>query len=70
LLKNLGEALEGLLAHHLAAQRKRQTQATLDEQAPIWQSKRATKSSPMLARLQHNRREERLARYEQMIARL
>ncbi len=30
LLKNLGEALEGFLAHHLAAERKRQTQVTLD----------------------------------------
>src|SRR6266571_2088268 len=67
LLKNLGEALEGLLAHHLAAERKRQTQATLDEQAPVWQSKRAARSSPKLERLQQARREERLAHYEQVI---
>ena len=58
LLKNLGEALEGLLAHHLAAACTRQTQAT-----------RATRTSPTLERLQHNRREERLARSEQVIAR-
>jgi transposase len=68
LLKNLGEALEGLLARHLAAQCKRETRAILDEQAPEWQSKRALRSSPKLERLQHNRREERLARYEQVIA--
>ena len=68
LLKNLGEALEGLLAHHLAAECKRQTQATLDSQAPVWQAKRATRTSPTLERLQHNRREERLAHYEQVIA--
>jgi len=68
LLKNLGEALEGLLAHHLAAERKRQTQATLDVSAPVWQSKRATRISPTLERLQQYRREERLAHYEQVIA--
>ena len=70
LMKNLGEALEGLLAHHLAAECKRQTQATRDSRAPVWQSKRATRISPTLERLQHSRREERLAHYEQVIARL
>jgi transposase len=68
LRKNLGEALEGLLAHHLAAERKRQIQATIDSQAPEWQQKRATRSSPKLERLQQARREERLAHYEQVIA--
>jgi transposase len=68
LLKNLGEALEGFLAHHLAAQRKRQTQATLDEQAPVWLLKRSVRCSPELLRLQQARREERLARYKQVIA--
>src|SRR5437763_8591036 len=67
LLKNLGEALEGLLAHHLAAERKRQAQATRDELAPVWQSKRGTRSSPKLEQLQQARCEERLAHYEQMI---
>jgi transposase len=69
LLKNLGEALEGLLAHHLAAERKRQTQATLDElvPVPVWQPKRATRSSPQLEHLQQARREERLAQYTQVI---
>jgi transposase len=68
LLKNLREDLEGLLAHHLAAQCKRQTQATEGALAPVGQSKRATRSSPKLERLQQARREERLAHYEQVIA--
>ncbi len=67
-LKNLREALEGLLARHLTTQCKRETQAILDEQAPVWQPKRATRSSPTLLRLQQSRREERLAHYEQVIA--
>src|SRR5437588_7618865 len=65
LLKNLGEALEGLLAHHLAAEHKRQTQAAQDELAPVWQPKRAARLSPKLERLQQQRREERLARSEE-----
>ncbi len=68
LLKNLGEAVEALLAHHLAAHRKRQTQAALAELAPVWQAKRAARPSPKLERLQQQRREERLAHYEQVIA--
>jgi transposase len=67
-LKNLREALEGLLARHLAIQCKRETQTILDEQAPVWQAKRATRCSPTLLRLQQSRREERLAHYEQVIA--
>ena len=70
LLKNLGEAVEGLAAHHLAAHHKRQTQAAQDELAPVWQPKRAARLSPKLERLQQQRREERLAHYEQVIARL
>src|SRR6266702_3432746 len=67
-LKNLRESLEGLLARHLANQCKQQTHTMLDEQASVWQPKRATRSSPTLERLQHSRREERLAHYEQVIA--
>ncbi len=37
LLKNLGEALEDLLARHLSASRKRQVEAALEEQTPAWQ---------------------------------
>jgi len=36
ILKKLGEALEGLLAHHLAAERKRQTDVVVASQIPIW----------------------------------
>jgi transposase len=69
LLKNLGEALEGLLAHHLAAQWTRQTQTTMSEGTPSgWRPKRAIRSSPKLEYLQQARREERLAHYEQVIA--
>src|SRR6266567_7143578 len=46
LLKNLREAGEGLLAHHLAAQRKRQTQVTREQSAPVWRPKRAARPSP------------------------
>lgn len=67
LLKNLREALEGLLAGHLAIQCKRETQAIRDWQEPAWQSTRAVRISPTLLRLQQARREERLAHYEQVI---
>jgi len=67
-LKNLGEAVEGFLAHHLAAHHKQQMQALLDEQTPVWQPKRAIRSSPKLEHLQHARSEERLAHYEQVMA--
>jgi transposase len=36
LLKNLGEALEDLLARHLSASRKRQIESALEEQTPTW----------------------------------
>ncbi len=68
ILKNLREALEGLLARHLAAKRKEKTQKTLDGHLPIWQASRSARRSPRLERLQQARREERLARYEQVIA--
>jgi transposase len=67
-LKNLREALEGLLAHHLAQERKRQTQATAHEQAPAWQAKRAPRYAPKLEHLQQARREERMALYHQVMA--
>jgi len=68
LLKNLGEAVEGLLAHHLAAERKRQIQAPQALQTPVWLTKRSVRYSATLVRRQQARREERLARYEQVIA--
>lgn len=68
LLKNLGEAVEGLLARHLAAQRKKETQVMPDELAPAWLLKGSARRSPQLEQLQQARRQERLARYEQVIA--
>jgi len=67
-LKNLGEAVEGLLAHHLAALRKRQTQEKKAEMASVWQAKRAPLYGPKLRQLQQARREERKACYEQVVA--
>jgi transposase len=68
LLKNLGEAVEGLLAQHLAAERKRQIHATRDEQTPRWLSKQSVRCAATLMRRQQARREDRLARYEQVVA--
>jgi transposase len=69
LLKNLGEALEGLLAHHLAMQRRREARARHDGSVSLAeQPKRAKGISPKVEHLQQARREERLARYEQVMA--
>src|SRR5258708_23111299 len=59
-LKNLREGLEGLLARHLAAKRKKKTQETLDEHAPGWLATRCLRRSPRLERLQQARRQYRL----------
>jgi transposase len=67
-LKNLGEALEGVLARHLAAHRKSQAQqsrATPLSNAP---SKQPPKLRPQEAELSQAKREERLARYQQVVA--
>lgn len=68
LLKNLREDLEGLLARHLAVKRQMKTQEVLDTPAPILQATRSPKLSPKVKRIQQSRREERLARYQQVIA--
>lgn len=70
MLKNLKEALEGLLARHLAAKRTEKTQKTLDEPIPIEGAIRSVRRSPKLERLQQARREERLAAYSHVVARL
>jgi DNA-binding transcriptional regulator YiaG len=48
--------------------RKKEGQAMLDELAPAWLQKGSTRRAPSLEQLQRARREERLARYEQVIA--
>ena len=68
ILKNLGEVLEGCLARHLAAKRKKHTQDTLEQHDPIEQAPRVVRRSPKVAQLQQAYREERLACYEQVIA--
>lgn len=67
LLKNLREDLEGLLARHLAVKRQEGTPAILDEPAPAWQATRSPKLSPKVELIQQSRREERLARYQQVV---
>ena len=66
--KNLREALEGCLARHLAAKRQKQTQETVDTHSPIEHAPRSVRRSPKVEHLQQAYREERLARYEQVVA--
>jgi transposase len=68
LLKNLGEALEGVLARHLAAQRKRQT--ATPRAAPILalQTQESPHVPPKNVALSQAKREERLAQYQQVVA--
>jgi transposase len=70
-LKNLGEALEGLLACHLAAHRRGQAE-TLSAipltVVPAKQPPRYRRSHPKAAELSQAKREERLAQYEQVVA--
>jgi transposase len=68
ILKNLGEAVEGCVARHLAAKRKTHPQDLVEDHLPIEQVPRAVRRSPKAERLQQAYREERLARYEQVIA--
>ena len=68
MLKNLGEAVEGCIARHLAAKRKAHPQDLLEDHQPIEQVPRAVRRSPKVERLQQAYREERLARYEQVVA--
>ena len=68
LLKNLREDLEGLLARHVAAKRQVKTQEVLDTPAPILQTTRSLKLTPKVQQIQQSRREERFARYQQVIA--
>lgn len=68
ILKNLGEALEGCLARHLASKRHKQTQEMLEEHNLIGEVPRSARRSPKVERRQQAYREERLARYEQVVA--
>jgi transposase len=67
LLKNLGEALEDLLARHLSVSRKRQVEAALEEQTPVWQETRHPQRSRTPEEGLSPYQQDRLARYQQMI---
>ncbi len=67
LLKNLGEAVEDLLARHLSASRKHQVQQTLEEQAPDGLLTRKARRSHSSEALPSAYQQDRMARYEQMI---
>ena len=68
ILKNLGEALEGLLARHLAAHRRGQAETSSTVPLSAVQAKRPPRSHPKAAELSKAKREERLAKYEQVVA--
>jgi transposase len=67
LLKNLSEALQRCLSHHLSMSRKQQTRELL-EAPPVLQRKRTPYLSPLQKQTVQLHRTERLARYEQAIA--
>jgi transposase len=67
-LKNLGEALEGLLARHLAARRRGQTEKSLAPPLAEAQAKQPPRLHRKAAELSQAKREERLAKYEQVVA--
>jgi len=67
LLKNLGEALEGVLARHLAAQRNRVAQEVRATPLSTEHAIHPPKLKPKQAELQQAKREERLAQYQQVV---
>ncbi|MHB8595389.1 MAG: ISL3 family transposase [Ktedonobacteraceae bacterium] len=66
-LKNLREALEILLTHHFTTHQKKKTQEMAIEPGSSSPKKQPTRSSQQ-TRIQQIHREERLARYEQVLA--
>ena len=68
LLKNLGEALEGVLARHLAAHRKRQTETARATPILASQIPQSPNVLPKNVVLSQAKREERLAQYQQVLA--
>jgi predicted transcriptional regulator len=68
LLKNLGEALEGVLARHLAAHRKRQTETARATPILASQIPQSPNVLPKNVVLSQAKREERLAQYQQVVA--
>ena len=68
LLKNLGEALQGVLARHLAAQRKRQTETARARPIPALQTEEPLMVLPKSGAVSRAKREARLAHYQQVLA--
>jgi transposase len=68
LIQNLGKALEGVLARHLAAHRKSVAQKSWATPLSNVPSKPAAKRKPKEAELSQAKREERLAKYQQVVA--
>ncbi len=68
LLKNLGEALEDLLARHLSASRKQQVQKALEEQAPAWPETRKARRSGKAEEVPSAYQQDRMALYQQVIS--
>jgi transposase len=67
-LKNLGEALEGLLARHLAARCRGQTEKLQVPTLSEVQAKQPSRLHRKAAELSQAKREERLAKYEHVVA--
>ena len=68
IIKNLREALEGVLARHLAAHRRDQAEQSSVTPLSDVPSKQPPKLSPKEAHHKQAKREERLAQYEQVVA--
>ncbi len=68
LVKNLAKALQVLLTHHFTVQRKQKMQEVGRKKESAFSPDRERKLSPQQARIQNVHREDRLARYEQVIA--
>ncbi|WP_201377749.1 ISL3 family transposase [Ktedonobacter sp. SOSP1-52] len=67
-LKNLGEALEGVLARHLAARRRGQAEKSSAPSLSEVQAKQPPRPHRKGAELSQAKRAERLAQYEQVVA--
>ncbi len=67
LLKNLGEAVEGVLARHLAAHRSRVAQESRATPLPTEHAIHPPKLKPKQAAIAQAKREQRLARYQQVV---
>src|SRR5207248_1212362 len=67
LLKTLGEALEGVLARHLAAYRTHQAEESRATSLSTVQPRQPLKGSPKAPKLSQAKREERLAQYQHVV---